>query len=123
MKKIMIITAIAAIGLFFFQKYNTPELKNQEAAPGETVGKAVLNTALQVSEMDAAALAGISEKLETACAKNKYGLSENECVLAIRNRKDICTQQTAQNFPGQFSNTDKMQAAVVYYVDCLFQRQ
>jgi hypothetical protein len=123
MKKIAIIIVIIAIGLFFFKNYTNSELENQVVVQSENTGKAVFNKALEVSEMDVSALAGISEKLESACARNKYGLSENECVLAIRNRKDICIQQTAQKFPGQLSNTDKVQVVVASYLDCIFKNQ
>ena len=88
---------------------------------GDTVGKAVIDTALQVAPMDAAMLTEITNNLERACdsGKNKFGLSAEECTNRLNARKDICVQQTAQQFPGT-SNLEKMQEMMTAHVDCLF---
>jgi len=91
-------------------------------ASGDAAGRAVANAALQVSELDARALAGINEKLEGACARNRFGLTEQACIQTIRTRKDLCVQQTAQKYPGQLANVDRMQEVASSYVNCLFQQ-
>ncbi len=122
MKKI--ISALVVIAVIIFFNFSNHNPQDQADIPSkDTLGKAIANAALQVSEIDATALANISDKLKKSCARNKYGLSENECVNAIDERNEICTQETAQAFPGQLSNTDKMQRVVSHYVDCLFQKQ
>lgn len=88
----------------------------------EAAGKAVLNAALQVSELDVSALAAITEKMKSACARNKFGLSEAACVEVLERRKDGCLQETAQQYPGQLANADRMQEVVASHVACLFEQ-
>jgi len=92
--------------------------------PAETkadiVGKAVLNTALQVSDLDASVLSGIADKLEGSCSRNKFGLTEEACIQKIRDQKNTCTQQTAEKYPGQLSNVDRMQEVMSSFVNCIF---
>lgn len=72
--------------------------------------------------MDVSALSDMTEKIKGACAKNKYGLSEEACVQAIDDRKDVCLQQTAQKYPGQLSDVDRMQEVISSHLDCIFQK-
>lgn len=111
MKKLWIALAIAVAGASGCSK---------EA--GDAVGKAVLETALQVTPMDATMLSEITESLERACesGKNKFGLSAEQCSQRLHERKDICVQQTAQKYPGQMSSADRMQEVLSSHVDCLF---
>jgi hypothetical protein len=88
----------------------------------DNTGKAIVDTALQLSAIDVSALSRITERIEGACARNKYGLSEEACIQTIEDRKDTCIQQTAHEFPGQLANTDRMQEVVASYVECLFQK-
>jgi hypothetical protein len=88
----------------------------------DAAGKAVANTALQVSELDVSALSGVTEKIKSVCARNKYGLSEEACIQTIEDRKGICMQQTAQKYPGQLANVERMQEVVASHVGCLFQK-
>lgn len=99
------------------KKTTEPAQSSSEAA-----GKAVLNAALLVSELDVSALAAITEKMKSACARNKYGLSEAACVEVLERRKDVCLQQTAQKYPGQLANVDRMQEVVASHVACLFEK-
>ena len=89
---------------------------------GDAIGKAVLDTALQIAPMDATVLSEITERLEQACesGKNKFGLSAEQCSQKLNERKDLCVQQTAQKYPGQMSNADRMQEVMSSHVDCLF---
>jgi hypothetical protein len=126
MKKILLLIAVF-IGVWFLLNQSKPNVKQPAESLADTgsevVAKTAINTLLKLSDIDATILEGISEKLEKSCAKNKYGLSEDDCIAAIRSRKDICSQQTAEKFPGQISDTDKMQLVVTHYVDCLFEKQ
>ena len=110
MKKLLIVLAILVTGVSGCSK-----------KASDAVGKAVVDTALQVAPMDAAMLSEITDNLERACdsGKNKFGLSAEECTSRLHARKDICVQQTAQQFPGT-SNLDKMQEMMAAHVDCLF---
>ena len=122
MNKTIIAILIAAAGLIGCHKSVTDTNTANTENKTDTVSKAVINSALQVSEMDASILSGISERLENSCDRNKFGLSEEACIQAIRTRKDICTQETAQKYPGQISNVEKMQEVASNYVNCLFQQ-
>ncbi|WP_426319592.1 hypothetical protein [Pseudoduganella sp. R-43] len=112
---------------------NTAVKHRQQAAETEEVqvvedeqqagsGEAVANTVLQVSGADVSMLKDMGSKLERSCARNKYGLSEAECIDRIRKRGDLCANQTAARFPGQIGNTDRMQVVVQDYVGCIFER-
>jgi hypothetical protein len=85
-------------------------------------GSAAADAVLQVSGADASMLRDIGGKIEKSCARNKYGLSEAECIDRIRKRGDLCANRTAARFPGQIGNTDRMQAVVQDYVGCIFER-
>ena len=93
-----------------------------EAEQKPDAGSAVADAVLQVSGADAGMLRDVGGKMEKSCARNKYGLSEAECIDRIRKRGDLCANQTAARFPGQIGNTDRMQAVVQDYVGCIFER-
>lgn len=114
---------IAALAVALFGLAGCGRQKTDAASTkSDTAGRAVANAVLQVSEIDASALSDISGKLEGACARNRFGLTEDACIQTIRTRKDACIQQTAQKYPGQLSNVDRMQDVASSYVNCLFQR-
>ncbi|SFG97732.1 hypothetical protein SAMN05518865_12641 [Duganella sp. CF458] len=89
------------------------------ASPADT---AVANGALKASGADVSMLKNLGGKLEKSCARNKYGLSEAECVDRINRRGDLCANQTATRFPGQIGNTERMQVVVQAYVGCIFEQ-
>lgn len=93
-----------------------------EAEQKPDSGSAVADAVLQVSGADAGMLRDVGGKMEKSCARNKYGLSETECIDRIRQRGDLCANQTAARFPGQIGNTDRMQVIVQAYVGCIFER-
>ena len=119
MKKILVAILVILISTAGCSKKTSDEHTNTNS---DAIGKAVANTALQVSEIDLSAISGVSEKIKGACARNKYGLSEEACIQTIEDRKAICVQQTAQKYPGQLSNVDRMQEVVSSHVECLFQK-
>jgi hypothetical protein len=84
-------------------------------------GVAAANTILRVSEADASLLHSLAGRLEKACARNKYGLSEQACIARLREREDVCATKTAQRFPGQIGDTARMQAISQAYVGCIFE--
>jgi len=84
-------------------------------------GVAIANAALQVSGADASILRDLSGSLEKACARNKYGLTEDACVARLREREDLCVTKTAQGYPGQIGDVDRMQAVTKAYVGCIFE--
>ncbi|MGW8394983.1 hypothetical protein [Pseudoduganella sp. HUAS MS19] len=89
------------------------------ASPADT---ALANGALKASGADVSLLQNLGGKLEKSCARNKYGLSEAECLARIDQRGDLCANQTATRYPGQIGNTDRMQVIVQAYVSCIFER-
>ncbi|WP_426340208.1 hypothetical protein ACN9MZ_28900 [Pseudoduganella sp. S-14] len=93
-----------------------------EAEQEPDSGAAVANAVLQASSADVSMLKDVGSKLERACARNKYGLSESECIDRMRQRSDLCANRTASRFPGQIGNTDRMQLVVQDYVSCIFER-
>ncbi|MES3024538.1 MAG: hypothetical protein V4857_23465 [Pseudomonadota bacterium] len=120
MNKLLIGLLVAAIGAAGCNRQadDVPAATTPSSA-GEAAGIAVANTALQVSKLDVSALTTITPKLEAACARNKYGLSEAECRQKISERKELCSQQTARQYPGELGNVNRMQEVVATYVDCL----
>lgn len=90
-----------------------------EASPADT---ALANGALKASGADVSMLKNLGGKLEKSCARNKYGMSEAECIERINKRGDLCANQTASRFPGQIGNTDRMQVVVQAYVGCIFEQ-
>lgn len=106
--------------------------RRQKAGEGEEVavveaerdsgaGVAIANTALQVSGADASMLTDLTGRLEKGCARNKYGLSEDACVARLRDRGDLCAAKTAQNYPGQNGDVERMQIVTKAYVGCIFE--
>lgn len=93
------------------------EVEQQESRPGVAAANAIL----RVSEADASLLHSLSGRLEKACARNKYGMTEDACIARLREREDICATKTAQRFPGQIGNTDRMEAITQAYVGCIFE--
>ncbi len=121
MKKILGIALLALFATFGCGKKAAEEVPRVEKT-GDAAGKAVLNAALQVSEMEVSALAEITDKLKSACARNKYGLSETACIELIDRRKALCLQATAQKYPGQLANVERLQEVVGSHVACLFEQ-
>jgi hypothetical protein len=124
MKKILAVVIIALIAGVGCSKQSGHGNKDEVAAnaPDNSSGEAAANAVLSVADLDVSALSGITNKLEGACAKNKYGLSEEECIEAIQTRKNACMQQTARQFPGQLSDVSRMQEVVGSYVGCIFEK-
>ena len=79
------------------------------------------NATISASGVDSGMLHSLSGRLERACARNKYGLSESACIARIRGREDECAARTAQRHPGQVGNTDRMQVLAQAYVACIFE--
>lgn len=89
------------------------------ASPADT---AAANSVLKASGADVSMLKNLGGKLEKSCARNKYGLSEAECIDRVNKRGDLCANQTAARYPGQIGNTDRMQLVVQAYVGCIFEQ-
>lgn len=127
---LLIFVAILAITFFGLQKLTSPHPRNTPTTQStatdnvqqDDAGVAVANAALSASGIDVSALSDITDKLEGACNRNKFGLSEEACVQAIESHKDECTQKTAQKYPGQLSDVNRMQVVVNSYVNCIFVR-
>lgn len=124
MKKTLAIALIALVASVGCSRSSGHGGKDEVGAnaPGNSSVEVAANAVLGAAELDVSALSGITEKLEGACARNKYGLSEEECVETIRTRKDACMQQTARQFPGQLSDLSRMQEVVGSYVGCIFEK-
>lgn len=74
---------------------------------------------LAASGADTTMLHNLSDSLERNCARNKYGLSEQECVTRVQERADDCATRTARQYPGQIQDTSRMQIVVKAHVDCI----
>lgn len=97
------------------------EVAEVAKAPESGAGLAFANTALQLSGADAGMLRSLTGRLEKACSRNKYGLNESACIERLHAREDVCASITAQQFPGQIGNTDRMQEITKAYVKCIFE--
>ncbi|MEW6762485.1 MAG: hypothetical protein AB1437_16820 [Pseudomonadota bacterium] len=95
-------------------------MQEEETKPDMDPGLVLANAAISASGVDATLLHSLSGRLEQSCARNKYGLSESACIARVRERQDGCAAQTAQRFPGQIGNTDRMGMLVQAYVACIF---
>jgi len=96
--------------------------KTGPAAPrASDAGVATANAVLRASEADVGMLKNLSGRLEKACSRNKYGLTEQECLVRLRDREDGCADSTAARFPGRLEDTGRMQVVVQAYVGCIFE--
>jgi hypothetical protein len=124
--KILLLVALGwGLGVAMERRQKAPDAEAAVAlAPQETdAGVAIANTALRVSEAESSMLHSLSGRLERACARNKYGLSEQACVARLREREDACATQTAQRFPGQIGDTGRMEIITRAYVACIFEAE
>lgn len=97
--------------------------EDSELAESNRTGERIFEAAAKTSGLDVSVLEDIPERLAKACARNKYGLTEGQCVEAIETRKDLCASKTAELFPGKIGTADRMKEVVGSYVACVFQRQ
>jgi hypothetical protein len=95
----------------------TAAVAQQESGAGVAAADAIL----RVSGADATLLHSLSGRLERACVRNKYGLTEQACIARLREREDGCATKTAQRFPGQIGDTGRMQLITKAYVGCIFE--
>lgn len=93
------------------------EVQPRTADPGVAAADAVI----ALSEMDATVLHTLAGRLEQACARNKYGLSESACIARLHEREHPCANLTAQRFPGQIGDTSRMEVVTKAYVACIFE--
>ena len=100
----------------------TEQVEVVETEQSPESGDAVANAVLKASGADVSMLKDMGSKLEKSCARNKYGLSESECIDRVRQRSGLCANRTAARFPGQIGDTDRMQVVVQDYVSCIFER-
>jgi len=84
-------------------------------------GTAAVDAALQASGVEASQLKQMGGRLEKSCARNKYGLSESECIALLHEREELCAASTAQRFPGQIGDTARLQTVALAYVGCIFE--
>ena len=115
--------AIALVVALFIVKQVAFGPKDTNSAESQRDGEKIYEIAAKISGIDVSAFDELPERLEKVCARNKYGLTEEQCVLAVRSRKEVCAQRTAQEYPGTLSDVNRMQAAVKTYVDCIFEKQ
>ena len=114
MKTILAVAVFVLVAFVAYKKLSGPS--------DQSTGRAAVDVALKVSEVDASVLEGMTEKMSSACARNKYGLSEQDCIQRIESRKNICLQETAHAFPGQIGNVERMQEVLSSHVECLLNK-
>lgn len=129
--KIVLVVAVGwGLSVAFKSRQEAPVVAEAAAVQEEVVvakqaesgvGIAFANKALQVSGADASLLKTLTGRLEKACARNKYGLTETACIERLHAREDVCVSLTAQQYPGQIGNTDRMQEITKAYVACIFE--
>ncbi len=74
------------------------------------------------ANVDVSMFNDILADVDTICANNKFGLSQQECAKVIEARKDACVQQTAIKYPGQLTDTIKIMEASQSMIGCIFQK-
>lgn len=120
-KRLLFIVPIVIASAYLITAYTYHQNSDVEKFDGQ-LGNTVGAMALQVSGWDAGTLENIADQLQSTCAKNKYELTEAECVQAIKDHKDICMRVISERFPGQPADSARQQMIVANYVDCLFQQ-
>lgn len=103
------------------QNPTASETAKAEEQQQSGAGVAAANAILRISEADASMLHSLSGRLERACARNKYGLTEQACIARLRERGDECATKIAQRFPGQIGDTERMKVITQAYVGCIFE--
>lgn len=86
-------------------------------------GAAAIDVALQASGVEASQLKQMGGQLEKSCARNKYGLSESDCIERLHEREELCAASTAQRFPGQIGDSARLQTVALAYVGCIFEEE
>jgi hypothetical protein len=122
--KIALLAVLAwGLSVLVGRRQPAPSVDNVIAVeqPDTGAGVAAADKILEVSAVDATLLHRLSGRLERACARNKYGLSEQACITRLREREDACATKTAQRFPGQIGDTGRMQLITQAYVGCIFE--
>lgn len=125
--KIVLLVVLALIVKTLVERRETPappdavRLVQVEKSRTPDPAIALANATISASGVDSGMLHSLSGRLERACARNKYGLSESACIARIRDREDDCAARTAQRHPGQVGNTDRMQVLAQAYVACIFE--
>lgn len=82
---------------------------------------AALDKALRESAVDAGMMRQLSGRLDRSCARNRFGLSESDCLARLREREGPCADEVKQRYPGQIGKTERLQEITVAYVRCVFE--
>ena len=74
----------------------------------------------KVSELSVKVFADVNEGLVASCANNQLGLTREDCLQTVHDRKDICQQQTVQSFPDTVASSTVLQEVISRHVACVF---
>ena len=96
-------------GIEQFVRYNWPS----------NSGSAVTATP-KVSELSARIFSDVNEGLLSSCVNNQLGLTREDCVQTVHDRKELCQRQTIQKFPETTASPAVMQEVVSSHVACIF---
>lgn len=124
--KVLLVVALGwGISAAFKHRKETPPVAEAMAASPQPAdaGRAEADAVIAISGADASLLHSLAGRLEKACARNKYGLSEDACIALLRERENVCANRTAQRFPGQIGDTSRMEVVGKAYVGCIFEEK
>lgn len=94
---------------------------NQESAAAPEEPNAV-DLALKVAPADVSMMREVGQRLEASCARNKWGMSEQECIAMIRANGEACAASVAQRYPGKMHDSGQLVVVTQAYVRCIFDR-
>ena len=61
----------------------------------------------------------MTNQLETNCANNKQGLTEQACIQNIRDKNQLCMQEVMKQFSDKLNNPDNVQTVADKFADCI----
>ena len=120
MKIFLAILVIVTFGFWGYHKYQNNRPEFEEFFHYNTPAKAQTGSASSNAKLDVAILDSFNKRLIATCGDNKFGLTEETCVLTINERKGFCQQQTVDAFPQQPATQERMQAVLNSHINCLF---
>ncbi len=120
MKIILAIIAIFTFGFWGYHKYQGNRSELNQLLHYNMPAKATTGSEPSKAKLDVGVLNSLNKRLIGNCGDNKFGLTEEACVLAINERKDFCQRQTVETFPVQPATQESMQAVVSSHTECLF---
>ncbi len=74
----------------------------------------------KVSELSVHIFEQVNEGLLSSCTNNQLGLTREDCVQTVHDRKDMCQRQTIQSFSETVATSSVLQEVISRHVECVF---